>query len=133
MKMARIEGAKGNNLRSAEREFSAGKFIVVTGVSGSGKSTINETLYPILSKHAYGSRMTPLEYKTIKGLEHIDKVIEIDQSPQSKNTTAPSHGVLRVLGRCSHLFYEDRVIMQDVFQCKSGRCDVCGRRYARDK
>ena len=77
-----IKGSKGNNLKNVDAEFPLGKFIVITGVSGSGKSTlINETLYPILSKHAYNSKMTPLEYKSIKGLENIDKVIEIDQSP----------------------------------------------------
>ncbi|MEP6684332.1 MAG: excinuclease ABC subunit UvrA, partial [Parafilimonas sp.] len=77
-----LKGAKGNNLKDVDAEFPLGKFIVVTGVSGSGKSTlINETLYPLLSKHCYNSKMFPLEYKSIKGLENIDKVIEIDQSP----------------------------------------------------
>jgi excinuclease ABC subunit A len=81
-KFLELKGAKGNNLQQVAVKFPLGKFIVVTGVSGSGKSTlINETVYPILSKHAYGSKMVPLEYKSIHGLEHIDKVIEIDQSP----------------------------------------------------
>lgn len=82
-KIPGTEGAKGNNLQNVGAEFPLGKFIyIVTGVSGSGKSTfINETLYPILSKHSFGSRMTPLEFKSVRGLEHIDKVIEIDQSP----------------------------------------------------
>jgi len=81
-KFLELTGAKGNNLQNVEAKFPLGKFICVTGVSGSGKSTlINETLYPILSKHAYNSKMMPLEYKSVKGLEHIDKVIEIDQSP----------------------------------------------------
>ncbi len=61
-----LKGAKGNNLKNVNVEFPLGKFICVTGVSGSGKSTlINETLYPLLSKHAYNSKMVPLEYKTI--------------------------------------------------------------------
>ncbi len=81
-KFLELKGAKGNNLKNVNVKFPLGKFIVVTGVSGSGKSTlINETLYPILSNHAMDPECTPLEYKTVKGLEHIDKVIEIDQSP----------------------------------------------------
>lgn len=77
-----LTGASGNNLQRVTARFPLGTFIVVTGVSGSGKSTlINETLYPILSQHAYGSRQQPLAYQSVKGLEHIDKVIEIDQAP----------------------------------------------------
>jgi excinuclease ABC subunit A len=77
-----LSGASGNNLQQVTARFPLGTFIVVTGVSGSGKSTlINETLYPILSQHAYGSRQQPLAYKEVKGLEHVDKVIEIDQAP----------------------------------------------------
>ena len=69
-KFLELKGVKGNNLQNVDVKFPFGKFIVVTGVSGSGKSTlINETLYPFLAKHAYGSRVTPLEYKSIKGLE----------------------------------------------------------------
>ncbi|MEZ4739268.1 MAG: excinuclease ABC subunit UvrA [Flavobacteriales bacterium] len=75
-------GAKGNNLKSVDVDFPLGKFICVTGVSGSGKSTlIGDTLYPILSKHFYRSESHPLGYEKIEGLEHIDKVIEVDQSP----------------------------------------------------
>ena len=67
-------------------KFPLGKLILVTGVSGSGKSTlINETLYPLLSKYCYNSKAKPLDYKSIKGLEHIDKVIEIDQSPLAEH------------------------------------------------
>jgi excinuclease ABC subunit A len=77
-----LSGASGNNLQQVTAIFPLGTFIVVTGVSGSGKSTlINETLYPILSQHAYDSRQQPLVYKSVKGLEHVDKVIEIDQAP----------------------------------------------------
>ncbi|MBA3673804.1 MAG: excinuclease ABC subunit UvrA, partial [Chitinophagaceae bacterium] len=81
-KTLKIKGASGNNLKDVTATFPLGKFICITGVSGSGKSTlINETLYPLLSKHAYNSKMTPLEFKTIDGLENLDKVIEINQSP----------------------------------------------------
>ncbi len=81
-KILELKGVKGNNLKGVNVKFPLGKFICVTGVSGSGKSTlITETLYPILSKHAFNSKMTPMEYKSVNGLEFIDKVIEIDQSP----------------------------------------------------
>src|SRR5690606_30818554 len=81
-KFIELKGAKGNNLQNVSVKFPLGKLIVVTGVSGSGKSTlINETLYPLLAQHCYGSRVTPLPYRSVKGLDHIDKVIEIDQSP----------------------------------------------------
>ncbi len=77
-----LKGVSGNNLKDVNATFPLGKFICVTGVSGSGKSTlINETLYPILSFHAYKSKATPLPYEAIEGLEYIDKVVEIDQSP----------------------------------------------------
>ncbi|MCB0771524.1 MAG: excinuclease ABC subunit UvrA, partial [Flavobacteriales bacterium] len=77
-----LRGASGNNLKSIDVDFPLGKFICVTGVSGSGKSTlIGDTLYPILSKHFYRSETHPLAYERITGLEHIDKVIEVDQSP----------------------------------------------------
>ena len=132
-KWLELKGAKGNNLRNADARFPLGKFIVVTGVSGSGKSTlINETLYPILSKHAFGSRMTPLEYKSIHGLEHIDKVIEIDQSPIGRT---PRSNPATYCG----FFTDIRTLFASVpeakirgynagrfsFNVKSGRCDVC--------
>jgi excinuclease ABC subunit A len=81
-KFLRLSSCTGNNLQSVTVDFPLGKFICVTGVSGSGKSTlINETLYRILSRKFYDSREIPLPYKSIQGLEHIDKVIDIDQSP----------------------------------------------------
>lgn len=81
-KSIRLSGAKGNNLKDVDLDLPLGTFICVTGVSGSGKSTlIGDTLYPILSRHFYRSETQPLEYESIKGLEHIDKVIEVDQSP----------------------------------------------------
>ena len=132
-KFLEIKGAKGNNLKNVDVKFPLGKLIVVTGVSGSGKSTlINETLYPILSKHAYGSKMTPLEFKSIKGLENIDKVIEIDQSPIGRT---PRSNPATYCG----FFTDIRTLFASVpeakirgynagrfsFNVKSGRCDVC--------
>ncbi|HRH39763.1 MAG TPA: excinuclease ABC subunit UvrA, partial [Flavobacteriales bacterium] len=77
-----LRGAKGNNLKDVDVDFPLGTFICVTGVSGSGKSTlIGDTLYPILSKHFYRSDVYPLAHSGVRGLEHIDKVIEVDQSP----------------------------------------------------
>jgi excinuclease ABC subunit A len=132
-KFLELKGAKGNNLRNIDVKFPLGKLILVTGVSGSGKSTlINETLYPILSKHAFNSRMTPLEYKSIKGLENIDKVIEIDQSPIGRT---PRSNPATYCG----FFTDIRTLFASVpeakirgynagrfsFNVKSGRCDVC--------
>jgi excinuclease ABC subunit A len=132
-KFLELKGAKGNNLDNVDVKFPLGKFIVVTGVSGSGKSTlINETLYPILSQHAYGSKLSPLEYKSIKGLEHIDKVVEIDQSPIGRT---PRSNPATYCG----FFTDIRTLFASVpeakirgynagrfsFNVKSGRCDVC--------
>ena len=81
-KSLHLTGAKGNNLKNIDVEFPLGKLVCVTGVSGSGKSSlINETLYPILNKFFYNSVKKPLDYTSINGLEYIDKVIEVDQSP----------------------------------------------------
>jgi len=132
-KVLELIGANGNNLQKVTAKFPLGKLIVATGVSGSGKSTlIIETLYPILSKHAYDSKMTPLEYKNIKGLEHIDKVIEIDQSPIGRT---PRSNPATYCG----FFTDIRTLYASVpeakirgynagrfsFNVKSGRCDVC--------
>lgn len=128
-----IKGASGNNLKNVSVDFPLGKFIVVTGVSGSGKSTlINETLYPILSKYCYNSKLTPLTYKTVKGLDHIDKVIEIDQSPIGRT---PRSNPATYCG----FFTDIRTLFAAVpeakirgynpgrfsFNVKTGRCDVC--------
>ncbi|MDQ6757812.1 MAG: excinuclease ABC subunit UvrA [Bacteroidota bacterium] len=132
-KTLKLKGASGNNLKDVTASFPLGKFICVTGVSGSGKSTlINETLYPILSKHAYNSKMMSLEFKTIDGLENIDKVIEINQSPIGRT---PRSNPATYCG----FFTDIRTLFAAVpeakirgytpgrfsFNVKSGRCDVC--------
>jgi len=132
-KMLDLRGATGNNLKNVNTVFPLGKLIVVTGVSGSGKSTlINETLYPILSQHAFNSKTDPLNYKSIKGLEHIDKVIEIDQSPIGRT---PRSNPSTYCG----FFTDIRTLFASVpeakirgytagrfsFNVKNGRCDVC--------
>lgn len=128
-----LKGATGNNLKNVNLKLPLGTFICVTGVSGSGKSTlINETLYPILSKHAYDSKMVPMPYKSIKGLEFIDKVIEIDQSPIGRT---PRSNPATYCG----FFTDIRTLFASVpeakirgynagrfsFNVKTGRCDVC--------
>jgi excinuclease ABC subunit A len=81
-KFLKLSGAKGHNLKNLSIKFPLGKLIAVTGVSGSGKSTlIHDTLFPILNQHFFNAKRDPLPYKSIEGLEHIDKVIEVDQSP----------------------------------------------------
>jgi excinuclease ABC subunit A len=132
-KVLDLKGAQGNNLKNVSTGFPLGKFIVVTGVSGSGKSTlINETLYPILSQHAFNSKTNPLKYKSVKGLEHIDKVIEIDQSPIGRT---PRSNPSTYCG----FFTDIRTLFASVpeakirgynagrfsFNVKNGRCDVC--------
>jgi excinuclease ABC subunit A len=132
-KCIEIKGAKGNNLKNVSSKFPLGKLIVVSGVSGSGKSTlINETLYPLLSKHCYNSKSTPLEYKSVSGLEHIDKVIEIDQSPIGRT---PRSNPATYCG----FFTDIRTLFSSIpeakirgytagrfsFNVKSGRCEVC--------
>ncbi len=132
-KFIELKGASGNNLNNVSTKFPLGKLIVVTGVSGSGKSTlINETLYPILSKYCYDSKTNPMPYKSIKGLEHIDKVIEIDQSPIGRT---PRSNPATYCG----FFTEIRTLFAAVpeakirgynagrfsFNVKTGRCDVC--------
>lgn len=128
-----IKGANGNNLQSVNVDFPLGKFIVVSGVSGSGKSTlINETLYPILAKHAYDTRKIPLAYKSVKGLEHIDKVIEIDQSPigrTPRSNPATYCGFFTDIRMLFAALPESKVRGYGAgrfsFNVKAGRCEVC--------
>jgi excinuclease ABC subunit A len=128
-----LKEATGNNLKNVSVSFPLGQLIVVSGVSGSGKSTlINETLYPLLSKHCYDSKQQLMPFKSIKGLEHIDKVIEIDQSPIGRT---PRSNPATYCG----FFTEIRTLFAAVaeskirgytagrfsFNVKGGRCEIC--------
>ena len=128
-----VAGAKGNNLKNVSVKFPLGKLIVVTGVSGSGKSTlVNETLYPLLSKFCYNSKANALEYKSIKGLELIDKVIEIDQSPigrTPRSNPATYCGFFTDIRTLYAMVPEAKIRGYTAgrfsFNVKSGRCEVC--------
>jgi excinuclease ABC subunit A len=128
-----IKGATGNNLKNVSADFPLGKLICVTGVSGSGKSSlINETLYPILSQHFYNSLQKPLPYKTVTGLEHIDKVIEIDQSPIGRTPRSNPGTYIGVFSDIRNVFanlpkskirgYKPGRFS---FNVKGGRCEEC--------
>lgn len=130
----RLEGVTGNNLKNVTVTFPLGKLILVTGVSGSGKSTlINETLYPLLSNHCYpASRKQPMQYKSISGLEHIDKVIEIDQSPigrTPRSNPATYCGFFTDIRTLFAAVPEAKIRGYNAgrfsFNVKTGRCDVC--------
>ncbi len=129
-----LKGASGNNLKNVNVKFPLGCFIGVTGVSGSGKSTlINETLYPILRQHFYNSLKKPLAYKSVKGLEHIDKVIEIDQSPigrTPRSNPATYTGVFTEIRKLFSNIPESKIRGYKPgrfsFNVKGGRCETCG-------
>lgn len=133
-KFLSLYGASGNNLKEVDVQFPLGQFICVTGVSGSGKSTlINETLYPILSQHLYGSRKKPLEYRQIEGLEYIDKVIKIDQTPIGRTPRSNPSTYTTVFSDIRALFAElpEAKIRgykpgRFSFNVKGGRCETCG-------
>jgi len=128
-----LKGASGNNLKNIDVSIPLGSFVLVTGVSGSGKSTlINETLYPILSKHCYDSNMDPLPYKKIVGLEYIDKVIEIDQSPIGRTPRSNPATYCNFFTDIRQLYAavpEAKIRGYNPgrfsFNVKAGRCDVC--------
>ncbi len=128
-----LKGATGNNLKNVSVEFPLGKFICVTGVSGSGKSTlVNETLYPILNKYFYRSEKKPMPYKSITGIEHIDKVIEIDQSPIGRTPRSNPATYTAVFADIRNLFAEipEAKIRgykpgRFSFNVKGGRCETC--------
>ena len=128
-----LKGADGNNLQKINVEFPLGKMICVTGVSGSGKSTlIHDTLYPILRQHFYKSRVNPMPYSDIKGLEHIDKVIEVDQSPigrTPRSNPATYTGVFSDIRSLFSSLPEAKIRGYKPgrfsFNVKGGRCEVC--------
>lgn len=129
-----LKGASGNNLQNVNIDLPLGCFIVVSGVSGSGKSTlINETLYPILGKHCYHNfKQTPMPYKKINGLEHIDKVIEIDQSPIGRTPRSNPATYCGFFNEIRQLFAqvpEAKIRGYNAgrfsFNVKGGRCEEC--------
>jgi len=128
-----LKGASGNNLKNVSVEFPLGKMICVTGVSGSGKSTlINETLYPILNAHIYRGVKKPMPYKSIKGLEHVDKVIDIDQSPIGRTPRSNPATYTGVFSEIRSLFARtpEAAIRgykpgRFSFNVTGGRCETC--------
>jgi excinuclease ABC subunit A len=129
-----LKGCTGNNLKNVTAEFPLGKLIVVTGVSGSGKSTlVNETLYPILSKHFYRSLQAPMPYESIEGLEYIDKVVNVDQSPIGRTPRSNPATYTGVFSDIRSLFVNlpEAQIRgykpgRFSFNVKGGRCETCG-------
>ncbi|HPG38796.1 MAG TPA: excinuclease ABC subunit UvrA [bacterium] len=128
-----LRGAQGNNLKNVDLELPLGLFICITGVSGSGKSTlINETLFHLLQKHFYNSKENPLPYDSIEGLEHVDKVIDIDQSPIGRTPRSNPATYTGVFTQIRDLFTQlpDSKIHgyspgRFSFNVKGGRCEAC--------
>jgi excinuclease ABC subunit A len=129
-----IKGASGNNLKHVDISFPLGELIVVTGVSGSGKSTlVNETLQPILSHHFYRSIKRPMPYDSIEGLEYIDKVVNVDQSPLGRTPRSNPATYTGVFSDIRSLFVnlpEAKIRGYKPgrfsFNVKGGRCEACG-------
>jgi excinuclease ABC subunit A len=132
-KHIKLTGATGNNLKGVEISIPLGLLVAITGVSGSGKSTlINETLYRILAKHFYQSRTVPLPYEKIEGLEHIDKVIDIDQSPIGRTPRSNPATYTGVFTHIRDLFSSlpeskarGYLPGRFSFNVKGGRCEAC--------
>ncbi len=128
-----LKGARGNNLKNVDLELPLGKLICVTGVSGSGKSSIiNETLYPVLSQHFHRSEKQSLPYKEIQGLKHLDKVIEVDQSPIGRTPRSNPSTYTKLFDEIRKLFAalpESQVRGYKPgrfsFNVKGGRCETC--------
>lgn len=128
-----LKGARGNNLRDVTLDIPLGAFTCITGVSGSGKSTlINETLAPILHRHFSGSNVVPMPYETVDGLDHLDKVIEIDQSPigrTPRSNPATYTGLFTMIRDFFAELPESRIRGYKVgrfsFNVKGGRCEAC--------
>ena len=129
-----IKGASGNNLKDVDVEFPLGKLMVVTGVSGSGKSTlINETLQPILSHHFYRALKKPMPYRTIEGIDNIDKIVNVDQSPLGRTPRSNPATYTGVFSDIRSLFVslpEAKIRGYKPgrfsFNVKGGRCEACG-------
>ncbi len=129
-----LKGCTGNNLKNINVTFPLGKLIVVTGVSGSGKSTlVNETLQPILSQHFYRSLKKPLPYATIEGIDNVDKIVTVDQSPIGKTPRSNPATYTGVFSDIRSLFIslpEARMRGYTAgrfsFNVRGGRCEVCG-------
>ena len=132
-KFITIHGAKGNNLKNVDISFPLGELIVVTGVSGSGKSTlINETLQPILSQHFYRSLKKPMPYDSVEGIDNIDKVVNVDQSPLGRTPRSNPATYTGVFSDIRSLFVglpEAKVRGYKPgrfsFNVKGGRCETC--------
>jgi len=132
-KKLKLTGATGNNLKNVSIELPLGKMICVTGVSGSGKSTlINGTLYPILNAHFFNGVKKPAPYKKIEGLEHIDKVIDIDQSPIGRTPRSNPATYTEVFSEIRSLFTQTPEAMirgykpgRFSFNVSGGRCETC--------
>ncbi|EAZ94772.1 UvrABC SOS-repair system protein excinuclease A [Flavobacteria bacterium BAL38] len=132
-KSIKLSGATGNNLKNVSIEIPLGKLVCVTGVSGSGKSTlINETLYPILNTHFFNAVKKPQPYKKIEGLEHIDKVIDIDQSPIGRTPRSNPATYTDVFSEIRSLYTQTPEAMirgykpgRFSFNVKGGRCETC--------
>ncbi|WP_338358002.1 excinuclease ABC subunit UvrA [Yeosuana marina] len=132
-KFLELKGCTGNNLKNVSVKFPLGKMIGVTGVSGSGKSTlINETLYPILNAHYFNGVKKPMPYKSIKGLEHIDKVIDINQSPIGRTPRSNPVTYTGTFSEIRALFAKIPEAMirgykagRFSFNVKGGRCETC--------
>lgn len=132
-KSVKIFGASGNNLKSIDVEFPLGKFICVTGVSGSGKSTlVNETLQPILSQKIYHSLKEPMPYSRVEGLENVDKVVNVDQSPIGRTPRSNPVTYTGIFSEIRKLFVElPEAKMRGYkpgrfsFNVSGGRCEAC--------
>jgi len=130
----KLKGCSGNNLKHVDVEFPLGKLILVTGVSGSGKSTlINETLQPILSQHFYHSLKRPMPYDSIEGLQHLDKVVNVDQTPLGRTPRSNPATYTGVFSDIRSLFVnlpEAKIRGYKPgrfsFNVKGGRCETCG-------
>ncbi|MBN2480746.1 MAG: excinuclease ABC subunit UvrA [Bacteroidales bacterium] len=128
-----LRGASGHNLRNIDVVFPLGKLICITGISGSGKSSlIYDTLYPVLSRHFYRSSAQPLPYRSIEGLEHVDKVIEVDQAPIGKtprSNPATYTGVFGDIRKLFELTNEAKIRGYKAgrfsFNVRGGRCETC--------